>query len=160
MVVRHVILGIGVVFLGEQGGARANEVADSRITISHSGCRGTCAIYDVTLFPSGLVLYNGVKHVKTIGKAQTQIQPSTYKAFLVELDRLNFFSLGECALTIDAPGTTTTVAVQGKRKTVHHTGGCITESKVDATGNSRRWIELTDLETRIEASVNSSQWTK
>ena len=91
---------------------------------------------------------------------QTQIQPNTYRAFLLDFDRVNFFSLGECALTMDAPGTTTTVAAYGKSKTVHHTGGCILEPRTEATANSKQWIELTDLEARIEATVNSKQWTE
>jgi len=167
MILRRVIFWVGAVSLllapyifSEQGASGADRAADSRITISHSGCRGSCPVYDLTLFPSGLVLYNGVRYVKTIGKAQTQIQPNTYRAFLLDFDRVNFFSLGECALTMDAPGTTTTVAAYGRSKTVHHTGGCILEPRTEATANSKQWIELTDLEARIEATVNSKQWTE
>src|SRR5690349_7844312 len=94
IILRRVILSAGVALLvlplyafGEQGASHAANAADSRITISHTGCRGSCAVYELTLFPSGLVLYNGVRHVKTIGRAQTQIQPNKYKAFLLDFDR-------------------------------------------------------------------------
>lgn len=163
---RRAILSVAIALLalpacirGEQGQSRADGGAGSRITISHSGCRGSCAVYDLTLFPGGLVLYNGVRYVRTLGTARARIQPSAYQAFLLDFDRINFFSLGECALTMDAPETATTVAVRGKSKTAHHTGRCPTESGLGVTVSSKEWSDLTDLEARIEMTVNSRQWT-
>lgn len=132
----------------EQSAMPMDRENESRISISHAGCRGTCSIYDLTLLPSGLVLYNGVRFVKTLGKAQTHIERSKYEELLVQFERINFFSLGECALVLDAPYTVTTVAVQGKSKTVRHTYDC--------NGSTA----LADLEDQIEQTVDSRQWTE
>ena len=121
---------------------------ESQISISHAGCRGTCKTYDLTLLPSGLVLYDGVRYVKTIGKARTHIERSKYDELLLEFERISFFSLGECVLVLDAPSTVTTVTVHGRSKSVRHTYDC--------DGSTA----LADLEDRVERTVNSRQWTE
>jgi hypothetical protein len=49
--------------------ATSRDTAASRIFISHTGCRGRCPVYELTLFPDGQVAYHGIANVATLGIA-------------------------------------------------------------------------------------------
>jgi hypothetical protein len=65
-----------------------NRFQSSVITLQKTECYGTCPVYTITIYGTGKVLFEGVKHVKKEGKFQKQLKPS-------EVNKL--FNAFECA---------------------------------------------------------------
>jgi hypothetical protein len=120
----------------------------SQISISHSACRGRCPVYDLTLLPDGLVLYNGIRNVKLIGKGQSRIESGTYRDLLRRVTEINFFSLPECVEADDAPSVSIAVLFNNKKKILWY-------SDVMPLYCGE---ELKKLQGEIEIIVNSKQW--
>ncbi len=132
--------------------ANAKESKITKISISHGGSRGiNIPIYTLTLFPDGLVEYNGIQNVAIIGKAKKQIEPHAFQEFAFEFERIKFFSLKDgnlCGMAMDIPLTTISVTTDGKEKTVNYNWPC-DENEA-----------LRPLVKKIEETVFAGQWEK
>ncbi|MFC5046966.1 DUF6438 domain-containing protein [Aquimarina hainanensis] len=49
------------------------ELPSSYIKLSKTSCLGTCPVYDIKISKKGLLLYNGINHVPTMGVLQKQL---------------------------------------------------------------------------------------
>lgn len=134
---------------GEERAASVDDTKESKISISHSGSRGPSPVYEITVFPDGLVLYTGFRHVKKVGKEKAHIDPMKYNEFIQEFERIRFFSIiEECPMAMDIPLTTVSVTVKGEMNIVRYNVPC---GKIEG---------LPLLEEKIEETVNSKQWTR
>ncbi len=81
------------------------------ITLTRTGCFGTCPVYTVVYRRNGTVTYTGEQHVDHVGVRQGRIDLSTYADLAHFIERSGFESLDT---HYRAPGTdklTTTVAI-------------------------------------------------
>lgn len=64
------------------------EPAGASLTLRRTACFGACPIYEVTLFESGVAVYEGHAHVTVIGEAREAIDPARVDALLREAEVL------------------------------------------------------------------------
>src|ERR1051326_3105815 len=65
------------------------------ITLERTACYGTCAIYKVSIFEDGKVLFEGKEFVRVQGKAQGRISKTDLETLQREFKRIDFFKLGD-----------------------------------------------------------------
>ena len=91
-----------------------------RITLSRSGCYGTCPAYEIEIHGDGTVLYDGAAYVGTTGRRKVKIsQPSLVK--LVDAFRkADYFSLadGYVSGVTDSPTYASSISFDGQSKSV------------------------------------------
>lgn len=136
-------------------GGRATKV----ITLERTQCFGTCPMYKLTIFSDGRVSYEGIKFVKTVGKAGGRISRAKLRDLVTEFTNISYFKLPDsfepgqktCPQEwTDMPSAITSLAWNGKSKTIKHYYGCRGLSTLD---------RLTELEKKIDDAVNVKQWT-
>lgn len=91
------------------------------ITIERSPCMGACPWYSATIYESGLALYDGKRNVSYIGLYAVHLTPEQLKALKENAAAINYFKLNDKynnEQITDLPGTTTSVQLNGKRKTI------------------------------------------
>lgn len=129
------------------------------ITLERTVCFGTCPHYKLTIFSDGLVSYEGIEYVKTVGKATGRISRAKLNALVAEFSRINYFNLADsytpgdktCPQSwTDMPSANTSLTWQGRTKSVNHYHGCRGASVLD---------QLTELENKIDEAVNVKRWT-
>lgn len=125
------------------------------IHLERTRCYGTCPAYAVTIKNGGEVEYIGQSSVKQNGRQEGRIDLASIKALTSEFAKANYFSLSEdysdgtCTrICTDMPTAITELNVKGIVHRVKHYYGCGGAPKV-----------LFDLESAIDKSVNSQQWT-
>jgi len=117
------------------------------LSIERSGCFGTCPMYQLQVFRSGLVVYEGRKFVSRIGSYQTRIDVAEMRVMAEEAKRIGYFDLNDeydNRAISDIPTTVTSVHAYGKSKKVSH-----------------RWqgpAELKAFEKFIDSRFESAQW--
>ena len=91
------------------------------ITMKRTPCYGECPQYMISIYESGVVVYNGVRFVSKIGcfKSSIKIQQINYIKLL--LDEIEFFNLDEEYISdiTDIPSVITEVFINGNRHKVH-----------------------------------------
>lgn len=87
------------------------------ITLTRTGCFGTCPVYTVVYRRNGTVTYTGEQHVDHIGTRQGQIGAATFADLSQFIERSGFASLDSHyrAGGTDAPTTTVTVTYRDGR---------------------------------------------
>lgn len=91
------------------------------ITIERTPCMGVCPWYNATIYENGLVVYDGKRNVTNIGMYITQLTPEQLIALKRKAEAINYFKLNDKynnESVTDLPGTTTSVQLNGKRKTI------------------------------------------
>lgn len=91
------------------------------ISLSKSVCFGECPAYSVQFFKDGTVLYEGIKHVKNIGKFKGKTEANEVKAMLVKANEIGFFTLKDKydnEYVTDLPTAVTYMNFDGKKKKV------------------------------------------
>jgi len=120
------------------------------ITLQRTACFGACPVYKLTIFVDGRVVYTGERYVKVTGKRTTRISPKAVKQLAAEFQKLNYFSLPESYAggPTDMASAITSITIGKTRKSVNH-----------YLGSPNAPQTLTALENKIDAVVNSQQWT-
>jgi hypothetical protein len=127
------------------------------ITLERTACFGSCAIYTLSVSPSGDIVYEGKAHVRKVGTATAKVSPERVSELLTELERGGYFDFADryaspepsCGrYATDSPTTITSVTLRGRTKRIVHDYGC-----GGAPG------ALVVLERRIDEALNSGQWT-
>jgi len=131
-------------FLQPQRGAR-----QSVVTLERTACFGFCPMYKLTIYGDGRVVYEGNRFVKVTGTRTTRISPMKARRLMLEFQRIQYFNLQDRyeGGPTDAPSAITSFQMGRKFKTVYHY-----LASPDAPQ------KLTDLEAKIDATVNVQQW--
>ena len=140
---------------------------DTVISLERGPCFGTCPIYKLTIYSDGSVVFEGMRHVRTTGRASGRISREGLRRLISEFGGIDYFSLsdsyGEVAVVghspevrcpkfaTDMPSVTTSIRINGRSKSVYHNHGCggldklkglrALESKIDEAADSKRWVE-------------------
>jgi hypothetical protein len=140
---------------------------DTTITLERTECFGSCPSYKLTVSADGAVSFTGKKNVKTVGNAQSRINPKQMKQLVAAFERIDYFSLrddyganrvyapapaeGCPEMWTDYPGAYTSLTINGKTKHVAHYYGC---------QGTETLKKLMALENRIDEIVNIKQWVQ
>lgn len=95
--------------------------ADFSLTLTRSGCMGTCPSYMVHVQADGKVFYEGYSFVSQVGKFTKEISQSRVQALITALEKANFWELKKAydnPNISDLPGTTMKVTMDGKSHSV------------------------------------------
>lgn len=123
------------------------EFSGTTIKLQRTGCFGFCPAYQVTIYDSGTVIYEGYGNVESSGLRITQIPRSKVYELIAEVHKAHFFGLEneyKEAIT-DIPTFTISVRMGVTTKTVVRYG-CAPQAlidleyKIDEVANSDRWI--------------------
>lgn len=95
---------------------------DSLFASIHKGfCFGTCPVYTINIYKSGFVSYKGTQNVDLKGDYFTVISYAKMLEFVETAKRIEYLNLNDVydneGIT-DLPSTTTSIVLNGKRKTV------------------------------------------
>jgi hypothetical protein len=119
------------------------------LTLERTACFGFCPIYKLTVYGNGKVVYEGKRFVKVTGTRTTTISQTALRKLIADFQKINYFKLQDSYTGghTDAPSAITSLTMGKKQKTVHHY-----LPSPDAP------TQLTELENKIDAVVNSKQW--
>jgi Domain of unknown function (DUF6438) len=121
-----------------------------RITLSRSGCYGTCPAYEVEIHGDGTVLYDGKFNVAAKGKHRAKISRASLAELVDFFRKANYFSLSDRYVygVTDNPGYTTSISFDGESKSVF-----------DYVGQSAGMPStVTDLEAAIDRVSGADKW--
>lgn len=125
------------------------------IQLERIGCYGTCPVYTIAIHGDGRVEYTGSSHVKETGSHEGRIEPDKIRALLSQFAKTKFWDVAEdysrakCGrYCTDMATVVTRVTLKGATHKVKHYYGC---------GNAPR--SLFDLESSVDKTVDSQQWT-
>ena len=90
------------------------------ITMKRTPCYGECPQYMISIYESGVVIYNGVRFVPRTGCFQSNISTKNINYIKLILDEIQFFDLEEEYISniTDIPSIITEVFENGKRHKV------------------------------------------
>jgi len=126
------------------------------IQLERLGCYGSCPAYSVTIHGDGRVEYDGKGHVKATGAREGRIEIDKIRALASKFAEAKFWEVTDdhtqekCKgrFCTDMATAITAVTIGGITHRVKHYYGC---------GNAPR--SLFELESSIDKSANSEQWT-
>ena len=125
------------------------------IQLERIACYGTCPAYSVTIHGDGRVEYSGKSRVKETGAREGRIEMDKIKALASEFAKIKFLSFDEdyagkkCkGYCTDMATAVTELKIRGVAHRVKHYYGCGGVPK-----------SLFDLESAIDKTANSEQWT-
>jgi len=126
------------------------------IQLERSACFGTCPAYTLSIHGDGRLEYNGKAHVKETGSRESRIELDKIRALLQIFDKAKFLEIAEdyseekCKgqVCTDFPTAIMKLTVRGVAHRVQHYYGCASAPK-----------SLFDLESSIDKTANSKQWT-
>jgi Domain of unknown function (DUF6438) len=131
---------------GGPGGGR-----EPLATLERTACFGFCPIYKVTIFRDGVVVYEGVKFVKTVGTAIGRLNARQLDRLRALFEQNDYFQLADSYQSLgvtDLPSAITSYSPRrGLTKTVNHYQG-------DRTAPPR----LRRIEDGIDRIVDIEQW--
>ena len=91
------------------------------MSLSRSVCFGTCPAFEAKIFGNGIVVYEGIKNVKRIGKYKGKISVDEINRFMLTASKLGFFKLKDKydnPNVTDLPTAVTFLNYNGKKKKV------------------------------------------
>src|ERR1700732_4053120 len=126
------------------------------IQLERTGCYGTCPAYSVTIHGDGRIEYNGKSHVKETGTRDGRIEVDKIRELASQFPKIKFwgitadYSEAKCRgrMCTDMATVVTEISIKGVTHRVNHYYGC-----------GRAPKSLFDLESAIDKSANSEQWT-
>ena len=85
------------------------------VTMSRTGCYGTCPQYKISIYSDGLIMYNGTRFVKRLGCFKSKITSSQIDFIKSELRKISFFDLDSEYISpiTDIPSVITEVTLDG-----------------------------------------------
>jgi hypothetical protein len=126
------------------------------IKIERWPCFGRCPVYIVTVYGSGLVIYDGKLSVDAKGKRIKFLNEEEISTMLTEFEKAEFFALDDnyAFHASDLPATIIQIEIDGQSKRIWHcSGGC--GSKHDVAPP-----ELCKLESQLDEIVDVKNWVK
>jgi hypothetical protein len=146
-----------------------NPPADFSISLSRSGCFGSCPGYSVTIHGDGKVSYKGNWYVSIEGEHTAHISPEAARQLLERFRSANFFALKSeyRAGVTDNPTYCLELQIGAKKKIITDYVGewvgmpaAVTqlEDAVDQTADSARWVTASSqtLEAMRDAGLSPS----
>jgi hypothetical protein len=123
---------------------------DTVITLQRARCFGRCPAYEVSIFGSGRVEFNGEAFVCEKGPATAQIDPASIQTLLKGLAIVGFDNMPNYTRedATDAPTATVTLKRSTGLHVVHHYHG---------DGSAPRLLNW--IEDRIDVVAGSAPWT-
>ncbi len=121
------------------------------ITLERTGCHGQCAEYKLSFFEDGQVVYEGKANVSKAGRWHATVTRDILSDLLTEFQRTSYATLSDkypAGLT-ETSTATTSLRTGDTVKTVTH-----------EVGSPFPPAALIALEDRIDASVQSVDWTR
>jgi len=126
------------------------------IQLERIGCYGTCPAYSLTIHGDGRIEYNGKSHVKETGTRDGRIEVDKIRELASQFAKIKFwgitadYSEAKCRgrMCTDMATVVTEISIKGVTHRVNHYYGC-----------GRAPKSLFDLESAIDKSANSEQWT-
>ena len=121
------------------------------ITLERTGCHGQCAEYKLSFYEDGQVVYEGKANVSKAGRWHATVTKDILSDLLTEFQRTSYSTLSDkypAGLT-ETSTAITSLRTGDKVKTVTH-----------EVGSPFPPASLIALEDRIDASVQSVDWTK
>jgi hypothetical protein len=140
-------------------GAPLPHPSDTSVSLERGPCERRCAVYGVTLYGDGRVVYVGRYFVRKAGTLKARVNPAAVREIVQQLVALTFFDLkdtygadpGDCLEQAeDAPRVTLSLTVENHRKIVRHGIGCV------GPVTSR----LTEIAVAIDRLAGTAQWIK
>lgn len=119
---------------------------DFSITLQRIGCVGTCPDYKITIFGSGLVVYEGKADVAVNGRRKGTISLSFVRDLVRKLKEENVFAWEQTNMVcVDYPEISIAIIFGGKTKRLLE--GCQQPGKVmnlagyiDKLSNAQHWV--------------------
>jgi hypothetical protein len=132
------------------------DLKTATIQLERTGCFGTCPAYSLTIHGDGRVEYNGKNHVKEKGSREGRMETDKVRTLASVFKKMKFWGFAEdysatkCSgrICTDMPTAITEFSIRGMTHRVNHYYGCGSAPK-----------PLFDLESVIDKSANSEQWT-
>jgi hypothetical protein len=121
------------------------------ITLERTGCHNQCAEYRLAFYDDGEVIYDGKANVSKAGRWKAALSKQAVTDLLAEFQRIGYGSLSDkypSGIT-ETSTATTSLRTGDKVKTVTH-----------EVGSPFPPATLVALEDRIDASVQSVEWSK
>ena len=89
-------------------------------TLTKTPCFGTCPVYKLMIFKSGLALYEGTQHVEKTGRYLVYFSEEELKTIEEKAQEINYFGLKDeyDSPVTDFPTTYTSLRLNGKVKTI------------------------------------------
>ena len=90
------------------------------IFMKRTPCYGECPQYEIVIYESGLIEYNGILFVQNIGCFKSKIDNKKIKSLKLLLDRIQFFDLDEAYISkiTDIPSVIIEVSINEKKHRV------------------------------------------
>ncbi|HVK51060.1 MAG TPA: DUF6438 domain-containing protein [Pseudoxanthomonas sp.] len=124
-----------------------------KISLSRSGCYGTCPIYSVEVFGDGRVIYDGEQYVDVTGRHEYRIPVEQVRDLLATFRRSDAWSLESnySAMTTDSPTYCLRIHLDGQEHVIQDYVGKRVgmpqvvrqlQDAVDRISRAREWTEL------------------
>lgn len=118
-------------------------------SIKRGHCFGKCPVYEMNIYNNGHVTLNGIAHVDLIGKYTRTIRQEDMLKFVDKAKLIGFMDLEDeydNPYLMDVPAATTSIVIDGKRKTVRRrvdfpTSILAFEKLFDNLLNREGWIQ-------------------
>lgn len=125
------------------------------VTMSRTGCFGSCPTYELSIHGDGRVDYEGHEFVWQCGKTGSSLRQLEVEQILEALDEARFFSMEDRAFTwtSDVPAAIITVKLNGKTKTVRGQWSVYFD-----VGLSKTQMEFAGAANKIDEIVGSKKW--
>lgn len=142
---------VGLLTLGcktKSGGASGKVAEDFQLSLAHTGCRGMCPAYTMTVNAKGEATYNGRRAVDMMGDYTKTLDSKTVKALQTALTEAKFFDFNELygGGVADLPSIVIEVTLNGQKKRVED----IREAPQ----------ALKELEAKLETLIGKEGWVK
>lgn len=94
-------------------------------TLIKTPCFGTCPVYKLMIFKSGVALYEGIQHVEKKGRYLVSFSEEEMKKIEIKAIEINYFNLQDeyDSPVTDFPTTHTSLRLNGKAKNVSNRVG-------------------------------------
>ncbi len=121
------------------------------IRMHRGACKGTCPVYEVTIYPDGAVVFTGEKYTRERGRRKGRLEGGRMGGLQSALQSAVFLDQPEdccnCRQTTDQPWVEIEVREGSLRKLIKHYHGCLSAPR-----------EITALEDRIDELAGTAQW--
>ncbi len=133
---------------------------DTLIVLQRGACEQRCAVYRLTIFADGTVVYEGRYFVRTPGLKRSLVSATALAGLLRDLVSGGFFEMAgdygyasraNCqSFSPGEPSAILTVSTGGRSRTVLHNHGCAGKASA----------RLTELEDKVDRAVGVARWIK
>lgn len=151
------------------------EPSGDHLTLVRTGCHGTCPIYTLSLYASGVAVFHGEHFVATVGDARRAVDPTVVRSLLDAAARIDFAALPtdtSVGCGHGMPGVSLAVRIGDVERFGWVHGGftlelCDHHGRCEASGRDRAralgyspeaMTELERLTDRIDAEVPTLPW--